>query len=254
MRLDPQVIATLKQITVRGNTTTMPQLDRTLYPKVNKALELLGGKWNRSQQAHVWECDPNEPIANAVATGEVLDWRKEYQFFETPHDLAATVVERAGIKPEHRILEPSAGGGNILLAVYESIPLSHWPKLNVVAVELNPKMQPKLAKYCRGGELHVGKDFLAMNGSLGLFDRIVMNPPFTKGQDIEHVEHAYNHLKPGGKLVAITSPGWTFRNDAKHNNFRSWLHTLDATHEDLPAGTFKESGTMVATTLIEITK
>ncbi len=30
-----------------------------------------------------------------------------------------------------------------------------------------------------------------------------MNPPFEKHQDIEHVNHAFNLLNPGGRLVAI---------------------------------------------------
>jgi type I restriction-modification system DNA methylase subunit len=198
------------------------------------------------------DCDPNDPIASAVATGEILDWRKEYQFFPTPHDLAKLVVERANIDPvKHRILEPSAGSGNLLLALFESVPLHQWNGLKVVAVELNPKMLPKLKEY--SADIH-NADFLALNGKLGEFDRIIMNPPFTKGQDIEHVRHAYEHLKPGGKLVAITSPGWMFRNDTKHTEFRNWIHRIVAEYEELPAGAFKSSGTMISTTLIEMRK
>ena len=37
----------------------------------------------------------------------------------------------------------------------------------------------------------------------GTFDRIVMNPPFSRDQDARHVNHAFSFLKPGGKLVAI---------------------------------------------------
>ena len=46
-------------------------------------------------------------------------------------------------------------------------------------------------------------DFLECNGDLGTFDRIVMNPPFTNGDDIKHIMHALKMLKPGGRLVAI---------------------------------------------------
>ena len=35
------------------------------------------------------------------------------------------------------------------------------------------------------------------------YDVIIMNPPFENHQDIEHVQHAYSLLKPGGRLVAI---------------------------------------------------
>ena len=46
-----------------------------------------------------------------------------------------------------------------------------------------------------------------MNGELGTFDRIVMNPPFDHGADIRHIEHARGKLKPGGRLVAICAAG-----------------------------------------------
>ena len=39
-------------------------------------------------------------------------------------------------------------------------------------------------------------DFLACNGDLGKFDRILMNPPFADGADIKHIEHAIGFLKP----------------------------------------------------------
>ena len=60
-------------------------------------------------------------------------------------------------------------------------------------------------------------DFMTHEGA---YDRIVMNPPFSDGMDAEHVQHAYNMLKPGGKLVAITGEGIFFRNDKKSKAFR----------------------------------
>lgn len=97
-------------------------------------------------------------------------------------------------------------------------------------------------------------DFLTMNGELGLFDVVLMNPPFSKAQDIAHVRHAFDHLKDGGQLVAITSPGWTFRTDKKHAEFSAWTRKVGATKYELPAGTFKASGTNVSTVVIHITK
>ena len=44
-------------------------------------------------------------------------------------------------------------------------------------------------------------DFL--NLSLGKFDRIAMNPPFSSGRWQAHIEHAASLLAEGGRLVAI---------------------------------------------------
>ena len=39
------------------------------------------------------------------------------------------------------------------------------------------------------------------------FERVVMNPPFNKGQDLKHIAHAVTHwLRPGGQLVAVMLP------------------------------------------------
>ena len=65
-----------------------------------------------------------------------------------------------------------------------------------------------------------------------------MNPPFERGQDAEHVQHAYERLKPGGRLVAIMSNGPFFRSDKKAEGFRNWLDTVDGSHEELPEGSF----------------
>ena len=89
----------------------------------------------------------------------------------------------------------------------------------------------------------------------GQYDRVVMNPPFEDGQDIDHVRRAFDaNLKPGGKLVAIMSEGPFFRSDKKAQAFRQWLEENGGTSERLAPGTFKESGTGTATRLVTVEK
>ena len=247
MKLTDEVIETLKTVQVRGNTTIMPQMDRPRYVAVNKALELLGGKWNRSAKAHVWDCDPNEPLADAVATGEVRDWKKEFQFFETPPELAIRMVSFLP-RNEMRVLEPSAGRGAIIRALRQS-------GYFIDACELNLDLANHLNKSFP--EVHlVGLDFLEFARTTDLrYAGIVMNPPFAGGRDVSHVAAAYRLLQDGGTLVAITSPGWEFRSDHKHTEFRSWIDELDeCLVEEVPAGTFHESGTNVRAKLLVIKK
>ena len=93
-----------------------------------------------------------------------------------------------------------------------------------------------------GHTVHAG-DFLEMNGSIGDFDRIVMNPPFERGADIRHIRHAYEHLRPGGRLVAICAGGprqvTAFRDEAVY-----WI--------DLEPGTF--AGTDVRAVIVALDK
>jgi 16S rRNA G1207 methylase RsmC len=89
-------------------------------------------------------------------------------------------------------------------------------------------------------------------GPKGLFDRIVMNPPFADQQDIRHVMHAATLLKPGGRLVAIMSAGVAFRDDRLSRAFRALLLEHGGAIEYLPEAAFKASGTGVLAVLVTI--
>jgi protein-L-isoaspartate O-methyltransferase len=243
------VLDTLKASRCEGNLLFLPQqLDRKLYEATNHILALLGGKWDRFQRGHLFETDCAERVDAAVMSGQVVDFKQLYQFFPTPPALAARVVQLAGIKPIHAVLEPSAGTGALLAA----LPLP-WP-LAVSAVELNEPMAQDLWAKFPALTLH-RRDFLElMHVDLGRFDRIIMNPPFRNGQDIAHVRHAYALLEPGGRLVAITSPAWQYRSNSNFIQFRDWLEDHDHDLEELPAGAFAQSGTEIRTLLLTLNK
>jgi protein-L-isoaspartate O-methyltransferase len=159
------------------------------------------------------------------------------QLFPTPSELAARVVELADIQPGHAVLEPSAGTGNLLAALPNVRPGG-----SVTAVEINQSLADALRE--TADETRCA-DFLQCNGDLGTFDRIVMNPPFERGADIEHIKHAATMLKPGGRLVAICANGPRQRFHLKDSGIASqWF--------DLPDDTFKLAGTGVRTALLVI--
>jgi phospholipid N-methyltransferase len=151
------------------------------------------------------------------------------------------MVEEANITPEHVVLEPSAGTGAILNAIGDPG--------RVTAIDVHRDLCEQLQQRYPAARVIPG-DFLTMNGTIGSFDRILMNPPFAEGQDIAHVRHAYTHLQPGGRLVAIMSEGPFFRGDRRARDFREWLDSVGGTSEPLPAGTFSEAGTGVMTRLV----
>ncbi len=238
-----EVLEVLKQSRCEENRLHLPHhLPRELYVQTAKIIELLGGKWNRSIGAHVFEGDCAEHVDEAVMAGEVTDFQKLYQFYETPPELARRMVALAEMREGHKVLEPSAGRGAILKAMPHTV--------HRTAVELNSSLVDLAAHAQR---VHYG-DFLQCNGELGAFDRIVANPPFRNGQDVDHVRHMYDLLKPGGILVTVMSPAWQYRTDRKHAEFRAWLAELDHEAEDLPEGTFKASGTNIRTVLVKIRK
>lgn len=165
------------------------------------------------------------------------------QLFPTPPELARRLVELAGIQEGQRVLEPSAGTGRLVDAIAENCPGS-----SLVAVEINSKLHSMLAgrllsdpslKFSRAEQ--VCGDFLEQNGNLGTFDRIVMNPPFERGDDIKHIRHALHMLKPGGRLVAICANGPRQREDMQAE-CSEWI--------DLGPGAFQSSGTNVNAAIV----
>ncbi len=244
MKIDTEALNILDQCTVDGNILFLPsiQLERKLYEKVNRILECLGGKWNRSKRGHVFANNPAEMIEEAILTGEVTDAKKEFQFFETPKNIVATMIELANLQPEDKVLEPSAGRGAILDEIVKFTPF-------VNAVELNPdNYKVLISKY---SEVLLG-DFLGFESN-GVYDKVIMNPPFSKQQDIDHVLHAWDCLKPGGILVAIMSEGTFFRENKKAKDFRELLGQVGYSIS-LDDGAFKESGTMVKTRIVVMIK
>lgn len=237
MRLDPEVREVLETgVLVDGAALTITrQLDRKLYVRVDKALQLMGGQWNRGKRAHVFADPPAEVIADAVATGAVLDFRKEFQFFETPPAIARRLVELAEVEPRMRVLEPSAGRGRIVQALRDA-------GVEPLVVETEPGNQRHLRAI---GARLIGGEFLVPESAYEPFDRIVANPPFSRGQDVVHVTHMYRCLKPGGRLVSVMSPRWTFGKDKRSAAFRALVEANGGRWTLLPEGSFEESGTSV---------
>lgn len=157
------------------------------------------------------------------------------QLFPTPAHVAKRMIELADIWGLSRVLEPSAGTGVLIEWAIGKV------QKPIVAVEINRALVDALKNRWPGLNARCA-DFLECN-DLGQFDRIIMNPPFANADDVKHIKHAAAMLAPGGRLVAICANG---------PRQREALRDMATHWEDLPAGTFAESGTMVNTALLVI--
>lgn len=153
-------------------------------------------------------------------------------FFPTPSDLIERLIKLANIQEGNAILEPSAGKGDILDRVKEK----YAGTVHLDAVEQHSTLREILR--LKGYSL-VGSDFLEYSPG-AIYDRIIMNPPFENSQDIDHVLHAINLIRPGGCLVAIMSEGFTFRPFKKDKAFRALLKDHNAYISEPIEGAFKK--------------
>jgi GNAT superfamily N-acetyltransferase len=161
----------------------------------------------------------------------LLGNRKAFNdFFPTPESTAVEIADLANIEDGMKVLEPSAGNGLLADEAKAS-------GADVDTVELAGQLREILKE--KGHKL-IGDDFLELEPKAE-YDRVLMNPPFSKDQDIDHVIHAYKHLKPGGRLVAIVSSMAGDRQNSKNKKFRELLDELGAEEQSLPEGAFKSS-------------
>lgn len=237
----------LKHCTYSEGVLKLPnvQLNPKSYAEVKKWITEAGGKWNGGKvQGFTFDFDA-ERVVSVLMKGERCNLQKEFQFFETPAELADWLVSLAGVSDDDVVLEPSAGRGAIIKAVHRMA-----PDVVVDYFELMPENRQFLEKM--DNVTFCGEDFTA--GVARLYTRIFANPPFSQNQDIRHVRAMYDALDFGGVLCAITSQHWLNANEQECKNFRKWLDDLSAEVHEIPKGIFKESGTDVATTALKITK
>ena len=143
-------------------------------------------------------------------------------------------------------MEPSAGNGALINAV-----LRLHNDITIDCYELNPLNRKVLENMANVNVL--GDDFTKRVDNEE-YDVIIANPPFSKNQDIIHLMKMWNNLRYGGRIACITSTHWMFANDAKSVECRDWIIGKCVFQHEFPNGTFKESGSDIATILLILEK
>ncbi len=249
MSLSAVVVDVLRGATVEGSHVRLncSQLERPVYEGVNEVLTRLGGKWKGGKtRAHYFEHYDPKPLLAAVVASEKMPDKNPLAFFPTPAPvvdqmlmMAATALACPGVQ----VLEPSAGTGRIV----DAVRLLN-PSAQLTVVELHDLNAAVLRG--KGYEVHE-QDFTTFEG--GPFDVVLMNPPFSVQGDklayITHITRAWEMCS--GVLVAIAPPGFTFRQDKKSKAFADLVDD-HGDHFLLSPGSFKSSGTGIATELVTL--
>ncbi|EFA4225816.1 DUF3560 domain-containing protein [Escherichia coli O11:H15] len=177
-------------------------------------------RWRRIKKI---EADLRKSEKNIAQSQKYLTmWRAESQLFVTPAPVCDRLVTLAEISNRDHILEPSAGTGAILRAIRDTAPGAMCD-----AVEINSGLVRYLRDNFNGVRVQCG-DFMEWQ-PVQYYSRIIMNPPFSHGQDIRHILRAFSLLRPGGVLVAVCLNGP--RQQEK-------LLAFSDVREELPRGTF----------------
>lgn len=133
-------------------------------------------------------------------------------FYPTPPHLITKMICKLQSK-SRRILEPSAGKGDLIDGISNSYKFSQYNKPEISAIEIDPVLQATL----RGKRIKlIDSDFLAYSGP-DKFDAIIMNPPFDDGD--KHLHKALD-IMYRGEIVCLLNAE-TLRNP--HTNSRKDL-------------------------------
>lgn len=178
-------------------------------------------------------------MSTVVDIDSLRGFKKKTNFFETPDGLADRMAQLVDdIGEGARILEPSAGRGALIKAIRRAVKYQIAP---VDACETEPDFRELLPAI---GVNLVGSRFEDYNPG-PIYNAVVMNPPFRGGLAERHTSHAWDCLKPGGRIVSLVSRMAALAID---DEFCGHVFVRDL----IPRGTFPE--TSVETVLFLIHK
>lgn len=177
-----------------------------------------------------------EESAVKKAERAIIGQKVGIDFFPTPANVAQRMARLAGISKGTRVLEPSAGNGNLADAAKAA-------GGEVDVIEISSQLRDILTAK---GYTVVDHDFDGFTPEQP-YQAILMNPPFSARKDASHIMRAFGMLASGGRLVAIAGEGVFFGQDQKAVAFRAWLETHNATVEKLDGGTFKDKDLLAQT-------
>lgn len=257
-----QVRATLAAATIEHDGLRLPRdLEHTLWEKIHGVLRGMGVTGgSRKREAYEIKDARLPDLWAFIAGGPAPKHeRTTVGWVRTPDKLAADVVTRfaeldrlprvashtgCGCCAAPRVLEPSAGDGSLVAAVYAAA-----PHADLIAVEPDPDRADALRGMPQGFPVHglTLEEFAGrfdFNGNLKGFDLIVMNPPYSavgnRGLWVTHVALAWGMLAEGGRLVAIL-PGDLTHADLRRDKVLD-LVGADRQVEQLPPRSFRQRG------------
>lgn len=176
--------------------------DKATFTEALRVLESVGGIPDRFGVRFTYHAAG--VVTEIVLSGRVPD-QKTHQFYPSRGQIAADAIALADIGETSRCCEPSAGQGDLA---------EHMPQDRTTCVEVN-------ALFCdvlrAKGFKTINADFLEWATTAPLFDRLVLNPPFSENRASLHFAAALRLVAPGGRIAAILpaslagrdlAPGW----------------------------------------------
>jgi len=206
----------------------------TLSEEVKEILKYIGCTIGKA--AHITFPPNSKSVLGYICRMGCMPDFKSHQFYPTPEEIALNMASILGYNEGLSVLEPSAGHGSLLKAVFKDS--GAYDYKDFYAVELSELNCLILER--EGFTNIIQGDFLKKGKLLSKFDRIIMNPPYTNNQWKEHLELALSLLNTGGVLVACLP-----NVQPKYEGFQKYFH---CSYED------KFENTSITVSIVRYTK
>ena len=218
------------------------QFSAATYTILKDVLQKASGKYHNG--GFLFDSsDEAQTVLAALLDGEDVNIKKSLQYYAST-DAAADILLNDVDFTGKTIYEPHGGEGFL---VRKSFDLG---AKEVLTTEIYRKFHPALEAT---GAKVIGTDvFDVTPDMLEDVDAIVMNPPFTGGADVKHFNYLLSIIPRGIPIYAIMSGCVNHHNWKVYKDFRDYLTSKGINPIDIPAGSFKESGTNVSTVAIRI--
>ena len=155
-----------------------------------------------------------------------MNFNKE--FYPTTSKLISKMLSKVDWSNANHVCDPSAGSGSILNQIRET--QKRYRRSKLYAIEKDDNLRNMLIG---SGERVIGKDFLTYSGLIQ-FDTIIMNPPFSNGD--EHLLKAIDILYSGQIICLLNAE--TIKNpySNKRKDLKRKLSDLNADIEFIKDG------------------
>lgn len=203
----------------------------------------IGGKAYDEENAKIAKLSPHERAKTDYWVKQKITAkrgnREGKEWYATPEPVGLMMVRLSGAHSGDEILEPSAGDG----AIGRYMPSD----ASVTFIEPSESLASRARMNNTNANVIVApfEQHLPNNK----YDAIVMNPPFGQGGSIaiKHLVKAFDHLRNGGRVVALLPVGNMEELMVKRQKLGHFQYIHTVAMIDLPSVTFENAGTAVNT-------
>jgi predicted RNA methylase len=203
----------------------------------------IGGKAYDEENARINKLTPFERAKSDYWVKQKVTAKRQdregKEWYATPEPVGLFMVNLSGAHSGDDILEPSAGDGAI----------GRYMPSDASVTFIEPSESLASRARMNNTNANVIVDSFESHGSNNKYDAIVMNPPFGNGGAIaiKHLVKAFEHLRIGGRVVALLPSGNMDKLIVDYSNKGYFAGIYQVAEFALPSSTFKNAGTAVNT-------